>query len=321
MHFAFANHQVELRQAARDYLGSTHRLDRAAEIADSPAGWEPSSWRELAELGWLGVTVPEEQGGAGLGFVEQAILLEELGYSLYSGPYLVTVALGLPALAPVDAEAVASGGVRWSAEVDGLVPELGRVDRVLTANGPVAPEGEAVGGIDPTRPMGRLTTPYGTAAALDTTRIDAACAAEALGVAQHALDLAVGYAKEREQFGRRVGAYQAVAHPLADSYGDIELTRSLVYWAAWAIDNAPVQAALAAAAANAAATEAAVRACERAIQAHGGIGFTWEHPLHRFYRRAQWLAGFRGFAPARFAQIGAAVTAAAELLVIERGSR
>jgi alkylation response protein AidB-like acyl-CoA dehydrogenase len=318
MHFAFNDEQLELRNAAHDYLSSTYPLERAAEIADSERGWDPSTWSGLAELGWLGVTVPEEHGGAGLGFVEQAILLEELGYALYAGPYLATVALALPTLNAAEAGAVAAGTVRWSAEVDGLVPELGRVDRVVTASGSVPADGEAVGGIDPTRPMGRLRTPDASAAALDPARIDAACAAEAVGIAQHALDLAVDYVKEREQFGRRIAVYQAVAYPLADTYAEIEIGRSLAYWAAWAIDHVPAQAALAADAAKAAAAEAAVRACERAIQAHGGIGFTWEHPLHRFYRRAQWLAGFRGFAGERFARIGDAVVAAPDLPTIER---
>jgi alkylation response protein AidB-like acyl-CoA dehydrogenase len=117
-------------------------------------------------------------------------------------------------------------------------------------------------------------------------------AAEALGVAQRALELGVEHAKTREQFGKPIGVYQAVSHALADTYADVELARSLVYWAAWCVAEDDEQAPVAAAAAKAFATEAAVAACERSIQVHGGTGFTWEHPLHRFYKRALWLEGF-----------------------------
>jgi alkylation response protein AidB-like acyl-CoA dehydrogenase len=117
-------------------------------------------------------------------------------------------------------------------------------------------------------------------------------AAEALGVAQRALELGVEHAKTREQFGKPIGIYQAVSHALADTYADVELSRSLVYWAAWCVAEEDELAPAAAAAAKAFATEAAVAACERSIQVHGGTGFTWEHPLHRFYKRALWLEGF-----------------------------
>ncbi len=105
-------------------------------------------------------------------------------------------------------------------------------------------------------------------------------------VGQRALELAVEYARTREQFGRIVGTYQAVSHPLANSYLELELARSLAWWAAWCVANDEPDAAVAAAAAKSEAAEAAVAACERAVQAHGGIGFTWEHVLHRLYKRA-----------------------------------
>jgi alkylation response protein AidB-like acyl-CoA dehydrogenase len=117
-------------------------------------------------------------------------------------------------------------------------------------------------------------------------------ACEAVGVAQRVLELGIQHASTREQFGRPIGVYQAVSHQLADTYADVELARSLAYWAAWCVAEEDEQAATAAAAAKAFATEAAVAACERSIQVHGGTGFTWEHPLHRFYKRALWLEGF-----------------------------
>jgi alkylation response protein AidB-like acyl-CoA dehydrogenase len=118
------------------------------------------------------------------------------------------------------------------------------------------------------------------------SRSFAALAMEACGVGRRALELAVEYAGEREQFGRPIGSYQAISHPLATSYMELELARSLALWASWCVAVGDAQARVAAAAAKAHAAEAAVAACERAIQTHGGIGFTWEHVLQRLYKRA-----------------------------------
>jgi alkylation response protein AidB-like acyl-CoA dehydrogenase len=227
MDFALSEDQLELKQAAHAWLADRFPLDRNWDEQDD-------RWSELSELGWLDV---EE---AGLGFVEEALLLEEMGYVCYPGFYLAHVAS-------------------------------------LTGDGDTST-------VDPTRPAWRVEN--------DTPRFRAAAAAEALGIAQRALDLGVEHAKTREQFGKPIGAYQAVSHPLAQTYTDVELARSLVYWAAWRVAEEDDRAELAAAAAKAFATEAAVAACERSTQAHGGIGFTWEHPLHRFYKRAIWLEGF-----------------------------
>jgi alkylation response protein AidB-like acyl-CoA dehydrogenase len=135
--------------------------------------------------------------------------------------------------------------------------------------------------------------------------VRAALALEAVGVAQRALDLGIEHAKERQQFGKAIGVYQAVSHSLVDAFMATELARSLAYWAAWCVAEADEQAPTAAAAAEAYAAEAAVSACERAIQVHGGIGFTWEHPLHRFYKRAQWIQAFDGFPAGQRAEIAA----------------
>jgi alkylation response protein AidB-like acyl-CoA dehydrogenase len=226
MDFALNDDQVELKQAAHAWLADRFPLDRDWEHQDD-------RWGEIKELGWLDVAE------AGLGFVEEALLLEELGYVCHPGFYL-----GHVASVPGDGEVVT---------------------------------------VDPTRSFNQVE---------ETPRFRAAAAAEALGVAQRALDLGAEHARTRLQFGKPIGTYQAVSHPLAQSYTDVELARSLVYWAAWCVAENDERAPLAAAAAKAFATEAAVAACERSIQVHGGIGFTWEHPLHRFYKRALWLEGF-----------------------------
>ena len=128
----------------------------------------------------------------------------------------------------------------------------------------------------------------------DRRRLLAAYALQAVGIGARATELAIAYASEREQFGRKIGSYQAIAHPLVDAYVAVELARSLAYWAAWAVAEDDEQADVACAAAKSQAAEAAVLACERSIQVHGGIGFTWEHPLHRYYKRALWLEAALG---------------------------
>ena len=235
MDFALNEIQQELKEQARSWLAKNYPLDRDWD------GPQDDRWSELGELGWLDVAE------ADLGFVEEALLLEEMGYALYPGPYL--------------------------AHVTGQTEVFGSGGTIAT--------------VDPHRPLRRL--PNGSA---ETPRARAALAAEAVGIAQRVLELGIEHANTRMQFGKPIGTYQAVSHQLADTYTDVELARSLAYWAAWCVAEDDEQAVLAAAAAKAFATEAAVHACERSIQVHGGIGFTWEHALHRYYKRALWLEGF-----------------------------
>ncbi|HEU5371458.1 MAG TPA: acyl-CoA dehydrogenase family protein [Gaiellaceae bacterium] len=133
----------------------------------------------------------------------------------------------------------------------------------------------------------------------------AAHALEAVGIGSRAVEMAIAYIGEREQFGKKIGTYQAVSHPVVDAYVAVELARSLAYWAALCVATGDPQADVAAAAANAQATEAAVRACETSIQVHGGIGFTFEHPLHRYYKRALELESALGFGRELRAEIAA----------------
>jgi Acyl-CoA dehydrogenase, C-terminal domain len=128
---------------------------------------------------------------------------------------------------------------------------------------------------------------------------------EAVGIASKALELGVEHAKNREQFGRKIGVYQAVSHQLADTYVETELARSLAYWAAWCVAEQDEQAPVAVAAAKAFCADSAVGACERSIQVHGGIGFTWEHVLHRYYKRGLWIQAFGGYGRKHRAQVAA----------------
>ena len=288
MEFAFTPEQEELRRQARAFLEAN---------PDAPLG-------ELRELGWLGVSVPEERGGGGLSFVDEAILFEEAGRALYAGPFLTT-AVVLSALPEVDDKA-------WSVELDGLVPHLDQVDQVLRETMEACDaEGETLPTVDETRPLGRLqaTDCYEVEGDFEPLRLRllAGLAAEAVGVAQKALELGVAYVSDREQFGKKIGTYQAVSHPLADTYVETELARSLAYWAAWSVSEEDDGAAVAVAAAKAQCAETAVAACERSIQVHGGIGFTWEHVLHRYYKRAQWIDAFGGHAAKQREVVAAAL--------------
>jgi alkylation response protein AidB-like acyl-CoA dehydrogenase len=288
MDFTFTVEQEELRDQARAYL------------AEHPE----ATWHELAELGWTGVSIPEEQGGAGLSFLEEAVLFEEMGRALYHGPYFSTIALTLPAL-PDDLRAeVAAGESSWTIALGPLVTDLDTADRIAIVGGDgiyelEGGERETLATTDETRPLGAVRGGEAGRRLADSSVLDeidrralVALALEASGVARRALEYALEHVSMREQFGRRIGVYQAISHPLADAYTQLELARSLGFWAAWCVATGDGQASVAAAAAKSFAAEAAVAVCETAIQAHGGIGFTWEHVLHRLYKRALWIESF-----------------------------
>ena len=224
-------------------------------------------------------------------------------------------------------------GDRWLLRGEGdLVPDAGCVDAfVVEVHGPDGvglyfaerrdgrPRTSVHDTVDATRRLGRvildddearlLAAPPAAAEILARTRRRALAtlALEAVGLASRALAFGVEHAKTREQFGRPIGAYQAVSHKLADTYVETELARSLAYWAAWCIAEDDGQAELAASAAKTYAAEAAVVACERAIQVHGGMGFTWDHPLHRYYKRALWIESFDRSGAAHRADIARAI--------------
>ena len=284
MDLSFTPLQEELRDQARRFLAGTH---------------EPT-WAQLAELGWTGASVAEEHGGAGLGFLEEAVLHEAAGAALLHAPLWSTSTL-LPFLPAEDQAAVASGDASWTLALAPLVPDLDTTTHVAIVGGDTVweldgAEREVLATSDESRPLGVVSGGEAGRALFPSELLPALrarsltiLAFEAVGVAGRALELAVAYATEREQFGRRIGTYQAVSHPLASSLAEVELARSLAWWASWCVAHDEPDAPVAAAAAKADAADAAVLACERAIQTLGGIGFTWEHVLHRLYKRALWI--------------------------------
>ena len=350
MDFRVTPEQAMLRDQVRDLLAARLPHERLEAVLASDAGWDRALWAELAELGLIGIALPEAVGGAGLGLVEEVLVLEETGAALLPAPYLATALLAAPLLAarPELAREAAGGARTWTLAREGdvtaepaagggwrlrgtlmLVPDLGSADGVVV----VARAADGVGvwaltqggrrtvldTTDETRRLGvlelageeavELVAPGRADEALAAARIRArvALAAEALGVTRRALAIGVEHARTRTQFGKAIGAYQAVAHPLADTYADLELARSLVWRAAWAVDAGQPDAGLDAALAKSFAADAAVAACERSIQVHASIGFTWEHPLQRLLKRAQGIAVLAGSGSALRAEIAAAV--------------
>jgi alkylation response protein AidB-like acyl-CoA dehydrogenase len=298
MDFAFSEEQQMLRTAAREWLADRYPLDKVAAISDGDAGFDPDAWNELTKLGWLDDS---------LTMTDLAVLAEEAGYGLLPAPFVTTVALAAPYIRSAERPAAV---VRNGLAPDAAAVELFVVDgRVVEAADCTVTPLESV---DRLRRYGRVEVPAEGGldvhpAADARLRSGALLACEAVGVTQRALDLTVEYVKQREQFGRVIGSYQAIAHRVADIYVQLELARSLAYWAAWTVEAEDEAATVAVAAARSAASEAALFGCEAAIQAHGGIGFTWEHPLHRFYKRAQWIASWEGTPTSQRAEVAAAV--------------
>ena len=303
MDFTFTPEQEALREQARAFLAATP---------------EPT-WAQLAELGWTGVSIAEEDGGAGLSFIEEAVLFEELGRALYRGPYFATIGLTLPALPSEDRAAVAAGEASWTLAFGPLVPDLDSAEHVAIVGGDGiyeldGGEREILSTTDESRTLGvvrggeagRRLADAGVITEIEA-RSQTALALEACGVARLALEDALEYASSREQFGKKIGVYQAVSHPLADAYTRVELSRSLALWAAWCVATGDPQASIAAAAAKSYAGESAAIVCETAIQALGGIGFTWEHRLQRLYKRALGIESFGASGTRLRAEVAAAL--------------
>jgi alkylation response protein AidB-like acyl-CoA dehydrogenase len=297
-------------------LSTRSSFERVREAAEA-GHYDDSLWREMCELGWPGTAVDEAYGGQGLGMVELAVLLEELGYTVAVTPHLGSA---LAALVIQSAGAdeqrerwlpgLASGewrgalGVTSSDGVAELVPDGAGADLVVLADvaaGKATVQeggGEDVAAIDATRRYARVAAADGETlegdvrAGLDRALI--AVSAELLGVSQRALDMTVEYVKERKQFGVPVGSFQAVQHRAAQMLLDTEGGRGAVYYAAWAAGAAPERLEEAAAMAKAWTSQAAKATTAAAIQLHGGIGFTWEANVHWLFKRAQLDAAFLG---------------------------
>jgi alkylation response protein AidB-like acyl-CoA dehydrogenase len=357
MNLGVSAEQRELRNSVRRFLAERAPLTRVRELMETADGIDPDVWRQAStQLGLPGIAVPEEYGGAGFSFAEQAIVLEELGAALFTGPYLASAVLAATALLASDDEearkdllpGIAAGetvatlaftedGGSWdpasirlaatpddtgwrldghkSFVLDGHTADLilavaaagtGGKLSLFAVNAVDAVDAGAIGltrhalpTLDQTRKLARLAfdgtparlvgEPGAALAVLDRTLDVAAIAlaAEQLGGAQRALDMAVAYAKVRQQFGRPIGSFQAIKHRCADLLLEVESLRSAVGYAAAAVAAGSTEVPVLAPLLQAYASEVYSHVAGENIQIHGGIGFTWEHDAHLYLKRAK----------------------------------
>jgi alkylation response protein AidB-like acyl-CoA dehydrogenase len=357
MNFGFNEEQELLRSTARKFFDNECGSETVRKLMDSPEGMTPDLWKKLAEQGWLGLIVPDEHGGMGLGIVDLVVLMEEMGRAVVPGPFFSTVLLGglaileagteaqkkawLPKLASGDARATlawmeptADLGARGitlpaTAKGDGhtlngtklFVQDAHTADVLVVAarssTGKTAedgislflvPKGSAgltvtlLPTMDQTRKlcevtfkdvavgpdalMGQVGSGWAPLARV-IDRATVGLCAEMCGGAQKVLDMTVEYAKIRQAFGRPIGSYQGVKHKAADMLVDVENSKSITYYAAWAMDEGVAEGRLAVSMAKAYVSDAYRRVSGAGIQLHGGIGFTWEHDLHLYFKRAK----------------------------------
>jgi len=353
MDVLFSEDQEILRSAVREFVERECGIATVRAIAEGGKGLPPALWKKLAELGWLGLCIPEEHGGAGLGCLDLVVMLEEMGRNLFPGAFLSAVVgslalvLGgnqeqkrrlLPALACGEQRATLAlfeGQGPWSTEgvaleargagtgfalrgVKRFVPDANTADWLvvpartsddsergltlfLVSTRGAGVSVEAISTTDTTRsysevvfadayvtPEAALGTLGGGAPLLERIidRAKVALCADACGGAQRVLELSVAYARSREQFGRPIGAQQAIQHRCADMLVRVEGARSATWRAAWCLDEEEPLSHSASCMAKAYTSEAFLRVTGDGIQIHGGLGFTWEQDLHLFFKRA-----------------------------------
>jgi alkylation response protein AidB-like acyl-CoA dehydrogenase len=333
--FEFSSEQEMLRSSVRAFLAAKAPVASVRAEYDAPT-FDPAVWAGLVELGVVGLLVSEERGGAGMGMVDAAVVLEELGRAVCPAPYLSSaigaVSLADDELLPRLADGSAIGTVaifeegtryEWRSPavrasrsgdgwaLDGVKVHVGDAAAATVALvtaldddcrlGVFATESfvaETTATVDGSRKQGRIvlsgsparriasSVDAETAVARTLDRMGVAAAVDGVGAAQRALELSVEYAKERVQFDKPIGAFQAVQHLCADMLRTVELGRAAGYYACWAIDDAsPEEAHRASTLARAFAADAFPQVGGTAIQVFGGIGFTWEHDIHLYYKR------------------------------------
>ena len=367
--YVFSDEQAQLRSAVRKFCADNFDEQLVRTLMESDPPFDPKVWARLGgELGVLGLSVPEADGGVGGTLVDQAVAVEELGASLACGPLFGTVFLAIPALVASSAGEARDGlladlveGRRTAAfavpdqagvlgdvtvtvdgdlvtgTVEGVV-DAGAADVLLVAarvdNGVAlyAVDASASGvqrtplaTLDLTRPQATIELSSATGVLIaDTGEADrvithalqvgsALLAVEQVGAGQHLLDLSVSYAKSRLQFGRPIGSFQAVKHKLADSLVELEHARSTAYHAVWALADGSDDPALAVSIAQATASAALAKIAADTVQVHGGIGFTWEHQAHLYFKRATTDAALLGSAEQHRARVAELVLDTAEV--------
>ena len=291
-----ASEERELLRETVVALVAKHASPAAVrEAMESERGYDDSLWRLLCEqVGAAALVVPEEFGGAGGTLGDAAVVLEELGKNLVPSPLLGTTLAELALLAADEPDADTLGSLAEGAAIGAVV-----FDRDYVINGDIADvvieardgtlerwtgfDAEPIIPMDPTRRLAHLTPGETAPLGADPGLADAAAillAAEQVGAASRCLELTVDYTKERQQFGRAIGSFQALKHRMADLYVAVQAARAVVN------DAADAPSATSAALARVAASEAFSTVAAEGIQLHGGIAITWEHDMQLYFKRA-----------------------------------
>jgi alkylation response protein AidB-like acyl-CoA dehydrogenase len=319
MDFEVSEEQAMLREVSRSMLAAVCSPEYVRSFLGAGEGGDEKLWQRGVELGWTSLAVPEEMDGAGQGLVELALIAEEIGRAAAPGPW-VTTALAAAAAArggaPADVVGDLADGFRKAAIVDASVP--GMVHAAGSADWLLVVSRDSVGLVERSRVATRKRETLDQSRMFYAVDVDdlapdhplaveprwvldgaaVLTAADALGVGERLLAMTVEYAKVREQFGRPIGSFQVVKHKAADMLAIVKGVRAATYYAAMALDAHTDDATSAASVAKAFAAEQVPVLAGHALQTHGGIGFTWEHDLHLFLRRAtvdEVLFGDAGF--------------------------
>ncbi|HWC33459.1 MAG TPA: acyl-CoA dehydrogenase family protein [Mycobacteriales bacterium] len=319
MDFTWTAEQADLRRMLRDLTADRCPPSRRREVMGT-AGYDDALWSVVGfDLGLLGVAVAEELGGTGGSFIDAAVVIEEAGRGLWPIP-VVTALAAIGALSDAgkadDVLAALCGGEQRAAIVVGdeidtrddtvtgtarQVRDAAGADRLVVAStdglwlvDAAATTISPVVGMDPLLRLSdvrfdgvaarRVGDAVDAARAVDVLRV--ALALEAIGLATECLDVTVAYLKTREQFGRAIGSFQALAHRASDLAVELSAATSTAYYAAWAVADSPAETPVVAPLAKAVCGDAAYRVAAETIQMHGGIGFTWEHEAHLYFKRA-----------------------------------
>ncbi|GAA1288890.1 acyl-CoA dehydrogenase family protein [Pseudonocardia aurantiaca] len=332
MYFALTDDQREFDAAVRSYLGERFDLDAVRGVVETPEsdGNPASLWKAAGEQGWLAVLVPEEHDGLGLGLVEAQVIARALGAGVAPGPWRGTVlAAEAVRLAGSDEQRaawlprLAAGAAVGAFTLRGSAPgTLPAVEYGAAADVVVAPSGAGLalvtdasttprGSYDGTTRLADVEAgsgdalPGATAEVIGrlTAQATVLVAADLVGIAREAITRTVAYDRERQQFGVPVGSFQAIKHALANLHVAVTMAEHAALYAAHAVDVDLPDTPLAVSVAKAKASDAALDATAAMIQYHGGIGYTWEHEAHFFYKRAKRLAAQYGDADAHRARI------------------
>ncbi|MFF4589054.1 acyl-CoA dehydrogenase family protein [Streptomyces sp. NPDC001388] len=269
MRFQLTDDQQALQRGVRELLARRFGRDALRAAVERP-GLDRALWRKLGAAGFFALRLPEADGGVGLGLPEAVLVFEEAGRALLPGPLVATH------LAAGDVPGAAEGEtVVTAVDRGGLVEWLAEAD-VVRGN---ASDAVTLRSVDPLTPLHQVPVRPAADPGADPVAV-LLTAAEQLGTATRACELAVQHARAREQFGQPIGAFQAVKHLCAESLVRVEVARAAVYAAAVTADPADI------AAARLLADEAAVRGARDCLQVHGGMGFTWEADVHLLLKRA-----------------------------------